>query len=153
MKIIKVDINAVAEYERNNRFIPILIGQNYNYYLVNDDQPGYEQVDNIPNINNIVQGNLEGIVQYASYMSNIKLKEEILDLESNLEKSDYKILKMYEYSIAGKPAPYEITDLHNTRQTYRDQINFLQSQIKDIKTWDELSNIVIDNRKNVENPN
>ena len=153
MKIVKVNVNAVAEYENSNRFIPILIGPDFNYYLANDDQPGYEQVDSIPDINNIVQGNLEGIVQYASYMSNLKLRQEIVNWESNLEKSDYKILKMYEYSMAGKPCPYNITSLHSERQSCRDQINSLQSQIKDVKTWEELGNIVIDNRKNIENQN
>ena len=149
MKIIKVNANSVIEYESNNRYIPIMIGMDYNYYLTNDEQSGYEQVTSIPNINNIVQGTLEGVIQYASYISNVKIRETIDSLEKQLEESDYKVLKMYEYSLVGQTTPYDITSVHTERQSIRDQINTLQSQIKDIKTWEELSNIIVDNRKNI----
>ncbi len=149
MKIIKVNANSVVEYESNNRFIPIMIGSEYNYYLTNDEQLSYEQVSNIPNLNNIVQGTLDGVIKYASYMSNVKIKDEITSFEKQLGESDYKILKMYEYSLAGKAAPYDITTLHSERQTLRDKINALQNQLKDVKTWEELSNIIVDNRKNI----
>lgn len=149
MKIIKVNANSVIEYESNNRYIPIMIGVDYNYYLTNDEQPGYEQVTSIPNFNNIVQGTLDGVIQYASYISNVKIRETIDSLEKQLEESDYKVLKMYEYSLVGQAMPYDITSVHTERQSIRDQINTLQSQIKDIKTWEELGNIIVDNRKNI----
>ncbi len=149
MKIIKVNANSVIEYESNNRYIPIMIGVDYNYYLTNDEQPSYEQVTSIPNINNIVQGTLDGVIQYASHISNVKIRETIDSLEKQLEESDYKVLKMYEYSLVGQAMPYDITSVHTERQSIRDQINTLQSQIKDIKTWEELGNIIVDNRKNI----
>lgn len=80
-------------------------------------------------------------------INNEKIKTDVAILQKELTKSDYKVLKMYEYSLAGKVRPYDITTVHAERQSIRDQINSLESQIKDVKTWDELANIIIDNRK------
>lgn len=146
MKIIKVNSSAVKAYESRNQFILLSTTTDCNYYLINDEGIGYEQVQTIPNLNNIVQGTLEGVIQYASYLSNLKIQQDVAKLQEELKASDYKILKMYEYSLAGKLQPYNISVVHNERQTIRDKINTLQSQIKDTKTWEELGNIVVDNR-------
>ncbi len=149
MKIIKVNTIFSKDFESNNQFIPLESGNEFNYYLVDDYMLGYEQVNSTPTLNNIVLGEFGSIVKYVSYLSNEKIKEEILDLESSLNKTDYKVLKSYEYSLVGKVTPYNTMDLHQQRQLIRDRINLLQNQIKDEKTWNELSNIIINNRKNI----
>ncbi len=149
MKIIKIDAIYARDYEGRNQFIPLGISANYNYYLVNDDNCAYEEVKNIPSLNNIVDASFNGIVGYVSYLSNEKIKREIISLQSQLDASDYKIIKMYEYSMMGKAFPYSLSLIHSERQLLRDKINELQQQIKPNKTWEELQNIVIDNRKSV----
>lgn len=149
MKIIKVNASAIKAYESRNQFILLSTTTDCNYYLINDEGIGYEQVQTIPNLNNIVQGTLEGVIQYASYLSNLKIQQDVAKLQEELKASDYMVLKMYEYSLVGKLQPYNISVVHNERQTIRDKINVLQSQVKDNKTWEELSNVIVDNRKNI----
>ena len=49
-------------------------------------------------------------------------------LKAQLEASDYKVIKCYEYSLAGLPAPYDTQELHAERQAIRDQINALETE-------------------------
>jgi len=51
---------------------------------------------------------------------------EIQKLKSQLEQSDYMIIKCYEYQFAGKELPYNLDALHRDRQTMRDKINQLE---------------------------
>ena len=51
-------------------------------------------------------------------------------LKKRLTDSDYKVIKCQECVLAGIPLPYNIDELHNERQTIRDQINKLQAQIQ-----------------------
>jgi len=56
-----------------------------------------------------------------------ELKEQaIKNLKSQLEQSDYMIIKCYEYQLAGKELPYNIEALHRDRQAMRDKINQLE---------------------------
>ena len=50
-----------------------------------------------------------------------------MSLKSLLAVEDYKIIKCYEYYLAGKPEPYDIEELHTTRQAMRDEINELEA--------------------------
>ncbi|MEZ3420846.1 MAG: hypothetical protein K1V95_02855 [Eubacterium sp.] len=56
----------------------------------------------------------------------LKTKMLIEILKKQLTETDYQIIKCYEYSLAGKDLPYDITALHNERQALRDKINELQ---------------------------
>ncbi len=56
----------------------------------------------------------------------LKTKMQIEMLKEKLTLSDYQIIKCYEYSLAGKELPYDITVIHSERQTLRDKINELQ---------------------------
>lgn len=51
----------------------------------------------------------------------------IADLKKRLTDSDYKIIKCYEYQLAGQELPYDITALYAERQLIRDQINQLET--------------------------
>lgn len=50
----------------------------------------------------------------------------INQLKSELEATDYKIIKCSEYQLAGLEAPYNVEELHIERQTIRDKINTLE---------------------------
>lgn len=51
----------------------------------------------------------------------------IARLTSMLAESDYKIIKCYEYQMAGLELPYDIKALHAERQAMRDEINELET--------------------------
>jgi len=50
-------------------------------------------------------------------------------LKNQLFETDYKVIKSYEYQLVGKPATYDIAQLHAERQAIRDQITQLESQL------------------------
>lgn len=54
---------------------------------------------------------------------------QIAVLKQLIEKSDYKIIKAYEYSLVGKETEYDISTLHLERQSLRDEINLLENEI------------------------
>lgn len=61
---------------------------------------------------------------------NVEAEEEkqakIKELQSELNESDYKIIKCNEYKLSGLELPYDIEELHTQRQALRDEINKLQ---------------------------
>ena len=52
----------------------------------------------------------------------------IKELQSELNESDYKIIKCNEYKLAALELPYDIEELHKQRQVLRDEINKLQGE-------------------------
>lgn len=66
-------------------------------------------------------------------MERDRQSELILDIESlksELQESDYKVIKCAEAMAVGAELPYNITELHNERQALRDKINELESEVK-----------------------
>jgi hypothetical protein len=65
---------------------------------------------------------------------NAKTRELVADIktlkacELELQESDYKIIKCYEYSLAGIELPYDIQELHEKREAIRERIRILQSK-------------------------
>lgn len=55
-------------------------------------------------------------------------EQRIVELQSQLNETDYKIIKCNEYSLAGLELPYDIETLHKERQAIRDKINQLQGE-------------------------
>lgn len=51
---------------------------------------------------------------------------EIDYLKEKLAETDYRIIKCYEYQLAGLELPYDIQQLHTERQAMRDRINALE---------------------------
>ena len=56
--------------------------------------------------------------------------EEIERLKSELQESDYKVIKCAEAMAVGAEMPYNVTELHKERQALRDKINELESEVK-----------------------
>lgn len=53
-------------------------------------------------------------------------QEQIKTLEAKIASTDYKVIKCYEYSLAGLELPYDITLLHEEREAIRNQIRALE---------------------------
>lgn len=68
----------------------------------------------------------------SRYMERDRQSELILDIESlksELQESDYKVIKCAEAMAVGADMPYDVASLHNERQALRDKINELEEQL------------------------
>lgn len=68
----------------------------------------------------------------SRYMERDRQSELILDIESlksELQESDYKVIKCAEAMAVGGEMPYNMTALHNERQALRDKINELEKAL------------------------
>ena len=54
---------------------------------------------------------------------------EIERLKSELQESDYKVIKCAEAMAVGAEMPYDVASLHKERQALRDKINKLEQQL------------------------
>lgn len=67
--------------------------------------------------------------------TNTKIRELVADMkakkayENKLTASDYKIIKCYEYSLAGLELPYDIDELHAEREATREEIRKLEEKV------------------------
>ena len=58
------------------------------------------------------------------------LLSEIERLKSELQESDYKVIKCAEAMAVGAEMPYDMASLHKERQALRDKINELESEVQ-----------------------
>ena len=58
------------------------------------------------------------------------LLSEIERLKSELQESDYKVIKCAEAMTIGAEMPYDMESLHKERQALRDKINELESEVQ-----------------------
>ena len=69
----------------------------------------------------------------SRYMERDRQSELILDIESlksELQESDYKVIKCAEAICLNEELPYNMTALHKERQALRDKINELESEVQ-----------------------
>lgn len=76
----------------------------------------------------------EELAELARQQQVSQLTAQINDLKSRIAASDYKIIKTYEYTLLGEQTEYDIEEVHAERQTLRDQINALETQLADLTT-------------------
>lgn len=55
---------------------------------------------------------------------------EVERLKSELQESDYKVIKCAEAMAIGAEMPYDVTALHKERQALRNKINELESEVQ-----------------------
>lgn len=55
---------------------------------------------------------------------------EIERMKSELQESDYKVIKCAEAMAIGADMPYDVASLHNERQALRDKINELEMEVQ-----------------------
>ena len=58
------------------------------------------------------------------------IQMEIERLKSELQESDYKVIKCAEAMAVGADMPYDVASLHKERQALRDKINELESEVQ-----------------------
>ena len=58
------------------------------------------------------------------------LLSEIERLKSELQESDYKVIKCAEAMCINAEMPYDVASLHKVRQALRDKINELESEVQ-----------------------
>lgn len=72
---------------------------------------------------------------FVDYISDteqgIPKSEEIERLKSELQESDYKVIKCAEALTIGAEMPYDVESLHKERQALRDKINELEKAVGD----------------------
>lgn len=61
-----------------------------------------------------------------------QLTAQIADLKARIAASDYKVIKTYEYALLGEQTGYDMEAVHAERQSLRDQINTLETQLADL---------------------
>ena len=61
------------------------------------------------------------------------LLSEIERLKSELQESDYKVIKCAEAICLNAELPYDMTALHKERQALRDKINEFESEVGDVQ--------------------
>ena len=59
------------------------------------------------------------------------IQMEIERIKSELQESDYKVIKCAEALTIGAEMPYDVESLHNERQALRDKINELEKAMSD----------------------
>lgn len=59
------------------------------------------------------------------------IQMEIERIKSELQESDYKVIKCAEAICLNAELPYNMTELHNERQALRDKINELEKAMSD----------------------
>ena len=71
---------------------------------------------------------------FIDYISDIDegipKSEEVERLKSELQESDYKVIKCAEAMAVGAEMPYDVASLHTVRQALRDKINELESEVQ-----------------------
>ena len=81
------------------------------------------------------------VVKMQAEEAQIALNEQVVDdnglllseierMKSELQESDYKVIKCAEAMAVGAELPYNMTELHNERQALRDKINELESEVQ-----------------------
>ena len=58
------------------------------------------------------------------------IQMEIERLKSELQESDYKVIKCAEAMAVGAEMPYNVASMHTVRQALRDKINELESEVQ-----------------------
>lgn len=60
------------------------------------------------------------------------IRSQISNLKAQISDTDYQVIKTYEYSLVGIETDYDINALHQQRQSLRDQINELETQLAEL---------------------
>lgn len=69
-------------------------------------------------------------IEYLNTLGIPALVYEISKIQKQLSSTDYKIIKSYEYSLAGLELPYDIEDLNKERDLLRADINSIREIIQ-----------------------
>lgn len=106
---------------------------------INDLPPGWKPLERIDDdqIRKADDGYMVTAIPYdagdrISYRYDVvpdlqAMRVRIEDLKAQLSGSDYKVIKCQEAMLIGAPMPYDVEELHASRQEIRDKINSLEA--------------------------
>ena len=106
---------------------------------INDLPPGWKPLERIDDekIRLVEDGYIVKAIPYdagetISYHYDVvpdlqAMRRRIEDLKAQLTGSDYKVIKCQEAMLMGAPMPYDVGNLHTSRQEIRDKINSLEA--------------------------
>lgn len=83
----------------------------------------------------------EEIAERERHAHIAEINMQISGLKAQIDATDYRIIKAYEYSLVGLETEYDLTALHEERQALRDQINELEKTLAEIAGSEENSDI------------
>lgn len=104
-------------YEDNNK-----------YYKLSNDGSVYVEPEPVPEPQPYVPTS-EELAEQERLEQIRQLQSNIDCLKNQLNSSDYKIIKAYEYSMVDKESEYDMEELHEERQGIRNQINILENEL------------------------
>nr|DAF67756.1 MAG TPA: hypothetical protein [Caudoviricetes sp.] len=103
--------------------------------------PGWKPLDKVDE-ERMIPSSDDRVVKLVPYDAGDRISyhyEEMLDiqmihsqisaLKDELAGSDYKVIKSYETSLLGGDMPYNLQELHKSRQAIRDRINELEEKL------------------------
>lgn len=101
------------------------------YYPINNEvRNAFLELEDVDNEKMFYSKLIDGeiILDEEKYQAD-QLRKEINNLKAELSSTDYQIIKCSEYQIQGLKSPYDILNLHASRQALRDRINELEAKI------------------------
>ena len=95
-----------------------------------DEDAGEPEVGQYQKLEPVYHEQADRITLYWEVVENPeKVRQEIARMQEQIAESDYKVIKSYEYVMAGITPPYDIAILHTERQNLRDRIGALEVRI------------------------
>lgn len=96
-----------------------------------DEDAGKPEVGEYQTLSPVYRETEDSLILYWEIVDNdpAKIREEIDRLEEQLSATDYKIIKSYEYTLAGEEPPYDIAALHAERESLRMRIRELEQML------------------------
>lgn len=139
LKVNSIDMISDEDYNRAISKLKLLKGRELQYAkehikgfyeFVPAENVELEELDSISysyELKNKKVYQLASVKKNSQYKISIKIKS----LQSELEASDYKVIKCMEYQLANVEAPYDIVLLNNERQQKRNEISKLKTLISE----------------------
>lgn len=117
--------NAIREKERHESYI-----SNGFLPFVSTEQPEPES-DEFKAVDSYSIEDSRVMQAWKIQLNEKYIQKQIEKAKQDLAATDYKVMKCYEASLVGDSLPYDIEQLHASRQALRDQINTLENTINE----------------------
>lgn len=143
-------VRITADLEPNTNGFELFLRESEDYPLDNGEYLEYTTLYNtgdgwfdLSNDGSVYAESGEDVSEQPTdeELAEMERQNHIYSINLNIEKlkemirsTDYQITKTYEYSLVGKDAGYDIEVLHAQRQSIRDQINELETQMTSLIT-------------------
>ena len=104
-----------------------------------DEDAGEPEVGQYQKLEPIYHEQVDKITLYWEIVEDPeKVRQEIARVQEQIAESDYKVIKSYEYVMAGITPPYDPLVLHSERQALRDQIEEMEFRLAPVDDSSQL---------------